>query len=185
VRHHFPEEAMSSDTAYRPYRLLLVVPLLLLVPLVAMQFSREVVWGALDFAAAFVLLFGAGLGYQLISRRRADMRYRFAVGLGVLAALMLVWVSLAVGLIGNEDDPRNLMYAAPLLIGAVAVAISRLEPRGMANAMFATASAIALVAAIALIAGGWREEPREVVKILAVNGFFTALFAASGALFRS
>jgi len=174
---------MSSDTAYRPYRLLLVVSLLLLIPLVAMQFSREVIWGPFDFVVAFVLLFGAGLTYQLISHRRVDTRYRFAVGFGVLSALMLVWVSLAVGLIGNEEDPRNLMYAGVLLVLAVGAAIARFKPRGMANAMFATSLAIGIVAAIGFFVGQGTDAPREVVKIVGVNGFFAALFGASGMLF--
>ena len=174
---------MRSETAYRPYRLLLVVSLLLLIPLVAMQFSRDVVWGPFDFTAAFVLLFGAGLTYQLVSRRRPDTRYRFAVGLGVLSALLLVWVNLAVGLIGNEEDPRNLMYAGVLLVLAASAAIARFKPHGMANAMFATALAIGVVAAIGYFVGQGTDAPREVVKILCVNGFFAALFVASGMLF--
>ena len=174
---------MRSETAYRPYRLLLVVSLLLLIPLVAMQFSRDVVWGPFDFTVAFVLLFGAGLIYQRVSRRRSDTRSRFAIGAGVLASLMLVWVNLAVGLIGNEEDPRNLMYAGVLAVAALGAGLARLKPRGMANAMFTTAGAIALVAAAALLIG--HDEGREFVKIVSVNGFFATLFIASGLLFRS
>lgn len=177
---------MSPENArYRPYRPLLVTSLLLLIPLIAMQFSTEVVWGPFDFLVAFVLLFGSGLAYELVSRRRIDTRYRVAVGAGVLAALLLVWVNLAVGLIGNEEDPRNLMYAGALAIGLLGAIAARLEPRGMARAMFATALAIAVIAAIALFAGAGRDEAREVVKIVVVNGFFAALFVGSGLLFRS
>ena len=173
---------MRFETAYRPYRLLLVVSLLLLIPLISMQFSQDVVWAPFDFAVAFVLLFGAGLTYQLVSRRRADTRYRFAVGAGVGAALLLVWVNLAVGLIGNEEDPRNLMYAGVLAVATVGAALSRLKPRGLAYAMFATAIWIVLVGAIGLFN---ETETREIVKTLGVTGFFAALFLGSGLLFRS
>ena len=54
---------------------------------------------------------------------------------------------------------------------------------GMARALFATALAQALVAVIALLAGlGSPWSPP--VEILAVNGFFVALFVGSALLFR-
>ena len=56
-------------------------------------------------------------------------------------------------------------------------------PDGMARALFATALAQALVAVIALLAGlGSPWSPP--VEILAVNGFFVALFVGSALLFR-
>jgi hypothetical protein len=56
-------------------------------------------------------------------------------------------------------------------------------PDGMARALFATALAQALVSVIALLAGlGSTGSPP--VEILAVNGFFVALFVGSALLFR-
>jgi hypothetical protein len=100
----------------------------------------------------------------------------------VLAALTLVWVNLAVGLIGAEDNPANLMYVGVLAVGIISAIMARLQPRGMARALFATALAQALVAAIALIAGLGlpHSGPAE---ILLLNGFFVALFAGSAWLF--
>src|SRR3982751_4077064 len=45
-----------------------VVALILLLPLLAMQFTDEVRWGVADFVIAGALLFGAGLTYELIAR---------------------------------------------------------------------------------------------------------------------
>ena len=42
---------------------------LLLLPLIAMQFTREVAWDAADFAFAGVLLIGAGLIFELAAWR--------------------------------------------------------------------------------------------------------------------
>ena len=96
---------------------------------------------------------------------------------------MLVWVSLGVGIIGKDGDPANLMYFGVLAVGIIGAINARLQPQGMARALFATAIAQALVAAIALIAGlglPW-SGPAE---ILVLNGFFIALFAGSAWLFR-
>ena len=71
---------------------------LLLAPLVAMQFTSEVRWGAGDFAAGAILLGGAGLALEAAIRFVHGARARILVGLVVLAALALIWAELAVGL---------------------------------------------------------------------------------------
>ena len=109
--------------------------------------------------------------------------YRFAVGVALAAALLLVWLSLGVGIIGKDGDPANVMYFAVLAVGITGALIARFQPRGMARALFATAIAQALVGAIALIAGlgyPW-SGPLE---ILGLTGMFVALFVGSAWLFR-
>ena len=71
---------------------------LLLIPLLAMQFSHEVSWGWGDFAAAAILLWTAGSAYSLAARRARTPRRRGLVAVGILAVLALVWAELAVGL---------------------------------------------------------------------------------------
>src|SRR5688500_1824835 len=109
--------------------------------------------------------------------------YRFAVGVAVGAAFILVWLSLGVGIIGKDGDPANLMYFGVLAVGIIGALIARFRPQGMARALFAMALAQALVAAIALIArlGLPWSGPAEIVLL---NGFFVAMFAGSAWLFR-
>ena len=109
--------------------------------------------------------------------------YRFAVGVALAAAFVLVWLSLGVGIIGADGDPANTMYFGVLAVGIVGAIVARFRPHGMARALFATALAQALVAVIALIAGlGLPWSPP--LEILALNGFFVALFVGSALLFR-
>ncbi|MAG37271.1 MAG: hypothetical protein CL878_13640 [Dehalococcoidia bacterium] len=156
----------------------------MLLPLMAMLFTDQVNWDLADFAIAGVLLFGAGLTYELIASRGGTVTYRAAVGLAVAAALMLVWMNLAVGILGNEEHPANLMYSGVLAVGVIGAIIARFRPRGMASALFATALAQAVVAAIALIAGMHQLPGSSVTEIVNLNGFFVALFAISASLFR-
>ncbi|MEE9166159.1 MAG: hypothetical protein V3U24_01645 [Candidatus Neomarinimicrobiota bacterium] len=165
-------------------RIALVTAFILLLPLLAMQFTDEVVWDLADFAVAGVLVFGAGLTYELIARKAGNIPYRAAVGVAVAAALLLVWMNLAVGIIGNEENPANLMYIGVLAVGIVGSLIARFEPNGMARAMFATALAQALVAVIALIAGLGSMGPIWPRDILILTGFFAALWVGSALLFR-
>lgn len=160
-------------------RVAFVTGLLLLVPLVAMQFTDEVRWNLADFLVAGALLFGAGATYQLLATRTENLAYRAGAGVAVAAALMLVWANLAVGLIGSEDNLANLMYLGVLAVGIAGALVARFQPRGMARALFAMALAQALVAMIAL--GLPSSRPLELV---AINGFFVALFAGSAFLFR-
>ena len=157
--------------------------LLLLLPLVAMQFTDEVAWDVADFAFAGALLVGTGVTFELAARRTGNSAYRAAVGVALAAAFILIWVNGAVGIIGSEDNDANLMYGGVLAIGVIGALIARFESHGMARALFATALAQALVTVIALIAGlgsPW-SGPGE---ILFLNGFFVALWLTSAWLFR-
>ena len=166
-----------------------IVALVLMVPLVAMQFTDEVVWTLDDFIFAGVLLGSVGLTYELAARMTGNTAYRVAVGLALAAALLLVWVNGAVGIIGSEDNPANLLYGGVLAAGIIGAIIARFRPPGMARALLAMALAQALVPVIALII--WKPDVTSSVDaflgtlgVLGVNAFFAMLFVGSAWLFR-
>jgi hypothetical protein len=71
---------------------------LLLLPLVAMQFTTEVKWGAEDFAVAATLLIGAGLALEVAARVLVEPVRRALAAAVILGVVVLVWAELAVGL---------------------------------------------------------------------------------------
>ena len=71
----------------------------LLTPLIAMQFTREVDWTGSDFALAAILLGGAGLVYELAARRSPDARRKLVIGGGLLVVVVLIWLQGAVGIV--------------------------------------------------------------------------------------
>ncbi len=163
-----------------------VVALILMIPLIAMQISDEWNWDLFDFVFAGTLLFGAGLTYELVANKGGTAAYRSAVGLAVATALILVWVNAAVGIIG-DDESFNLMYFGVLAIGIFGALIARLQPHGMARALFAMAIAQMLVPLIVLMIPNLRGalmEPPGVVGVFALNAFFAMLWIASAWLFR-
>ena len=164
-------------------RIALATGLILLVPFAAMRFTTEVAWDLADFLVAGALLFGTGLTYELIARKAGTMAYRIAVAVALAAALILIWANLAVGIIGSEDNPANLMYIGVLAVAVIGAALARLEPQGMSRALFATALAQALVALIALL-GRLGSPSNGPAQILILNGFFVVLFVGSALLFR-
>ena len=109
--------------------------------------------------------------------------YRLAVGVALAGALLLLWLSLGVGIIGADGDPANLMYFGVLAVGIIGALIARFRPRGTARALFATALAQTSVAVIALIAGLGHPYSGP-LELSLLNGFFVALFVGSAWLFR-
>ena len=162
---------------------LALVTAFLLLPWVAMQFSREMVWSLADFVIAGVLLFGTGLAYELVARKRGNGAYRVAAGVALAVALLLVWVNLAVGLLGSEDNPANLLYGGVLVVGLSGACVARFRPLGMVRALLATALAQALVPVIALLI--WQPQLTwGVVKGFGANAFFVVLWVGAALLFR-
>lgn len=78
-----------------------VAGLLLLLPLVAMQFTTEVNWSFFDFIVAGVLLFGTGGLIEFSLRKIKTLNQRIWIIAGILLVLFLVWAELAVGIFGT------------------------------------------------------------------------------------
>lgn len=110
--------------------------------------------------------------------------YRFAVGAALATPLLLFWVIGAVGLIGVEGDPFDMIYAGVVGVGVAGAAVARLRPRGMARAMVAAAGAQGMVVVIALMVGKQHVEVSSVPEIVLSNGFFVALWCGSAWLFK-
>lgn len=80
---------------------MLVASALLLLPLLAMQFTKEVNWSLFDFAAAAVLLYGTVTVIELVLVKIRRPVYRLALCATVVVALVLIWLELAVGIFGT------------------------------------------------------------------------------------
>ena len=85
----------------RLYLILFSIVLLLLIPLVAMQFSTDVDWGAADFIIMGFLLLITGLACELVLRKVKTMQKRLLVCGIVLFIFLLIWAELAVGIFGS------------------------------------------------------------------------------------
>ena len=153
----------------------------LLLPLLAMQFTDEVKWDAADFIVFGAMLAVACGTFELAARMTGSGTYRAAVGVAVVTAFILVWMNLAVGLIGSEDNPANLMFGGVLAVGIVGAVLVRFQPSGLARALLATALAQMLVAAIVLMQAGGDGSAAEVVGL---NGCFAGLWLLSAGLLR-
>ena len=158
-----------------------------LLPLVAMQFTAEVNWDETDFIVWGVILSAAAGTYELAARMTRNSAYRIAVGIAIVAAFLLVWINGAVGIIGSEANPANLMYFGVLAVGVIGTLIARFRPHGMGRALFAMATAQMLIPVIALIT--WSPDVTSwgaagVVGVFFLNAAFAMLFVGSALMFR-
>ena len=90
---------MNLNKSKRQAYVLIGVGLLLLVPLVAMQFTDEVNWTLFDFVVMGVLLALAGLTGEWVLRAVQSPAQRILLFLLVACALLFIWAQLAVGVV--------------------------------------------------------------------------------------
>jgi hypothetical protein len=82
-------------------RSILAAELVLLAPLLGMLLSNEVDWGPADFIIVAIILAGIGTAYQLIVKGIKNDTKQAAIGIVLAAAMVLIWIELAVGLFGS------------------------------------------------------------------------------------
>ena len=79
-----------------------IVFLILLVPLIAMQFTDEVNWSIMDFVVAGLLLSGLGLAIYFTFQRLKNRKYKWLIIGVVIFLFVLIWAELAVGIFGTS-----------------------------------------------------------------------------------
>ncbi len=159
--------------------------LLLLLPLIAMQFTDQVRWDLADFVVFGGMLLAAGATLELATRMTANIAYRSAFAIAIAAGFFMIWVNGAVGIIGNENNPANYMFVAVLAVAIIGAISSRFKAHGMALTMVATALSQALVALIALFAGLGSASPSWPKGFLIITFIFIAMWLISAWLFRN
>ena len=127
---------------------------LLMIPAIAMQLGADGVhWTAFDFVVMGTLLGACCLAYEVATRMSGNTLYRLGFAVAIALGFLLVWINLAVGIIGDEDNLANAVFAGVLLVGAIGALLGQLRAAGMARAMVATGIAQLLAGGYALVLG--------------------------------
>src|SRR6218665_3869150 len=77
------------------------VAVVLSIPFIAMQFTKEVNWTVSDFLVMGGLLFITAFPIDLVLKKMKTFKSRLIMVFGILAVLFLIWVELAVGIFGS------------------------------------------------------------------------------------
>ena len=157
---------------------------LILAPLVAMQFTGEVNWTIADFIFAIVMIGGVGLLFELAVRASASWAYRAGAALALAAGFLTVWINGAVGIIGNEDNPANVVFAGVVAIAIAGSIVAAAKAPLMVRAMAVAGTAQGLIGIIVFASDAGASAPPGPVKLLILIEAFAALWFASALLFR-
>jgi hypothetical protein len=147
---------------------------LLALPAVAMRFTSEVQWTAGDFIVMGLLIGGTGLLIELGVRLSPHWAYRAGSALAALTGFFIIWVNLAVGIIGNEDNVLNTLFIAVLAMALAGAIIARFRAHGLRRALMVTAVAQVGVAIAAATQG---------YNIVPITVILSGLWLSAAALF--
>ena len=161
-----------------------VAAALLALPAVAMRFTPEVNWTGGDFVAAAVMLGLPLLGYDAVSARSEGFAYRAGAALALLAAFLLVWIDLAVGIVGEGGNRASLMYAGVLALAYGGAIASRLKPNGLARTMLIVAVAQVAAPVVAVVGAMGSDGPIWPWDAIGVTAVLATLWLSAAALFR-
>ncbi len=85
-------------------RIFITLPLalvLLLIPLIAIQFTDKVNWKLFDFVIGGALLIGISIAIDFVIHKTKSVKYHTAMLVALLIVFLLVWAELAVGIFGT------------------------------------------------------------------------------------
>ncbi|WP_176693078.1 hypothetical protein [Arenimonas terrae] len=149
---------------------------LLLLPLVAMQFTAEVNWDGFDFLVMGGMLLTVCVVYEIAARLARSNAYMVAAAIAIGGAFLTVWANGAVGIIGSEDNPANEIFYWVLAVEFAGALLALLRARAMAWVMVATAVAQLGACVYAWAAG--------LGHVWVFTGVMCALWLASARLFH-
>jgi hypothetical protein len=152
---------------------------LLTIPLIA-RFP----WTAADFVVAGTMFAVVGGTFELAVRASGNPSYRTGAAIALATAFLIVWINLAVGVIGNEDNPLNLMFFGVIAAALVGSIIARFRADGMARAMTVAAVLQGLIGIAVFILDLGRGEPPGAGGLLVLIEFFACTWLLSAWCFR-
>ena len=79
----------------------IAVSIILLIPVIAMQFTPEVNWDGFDFLVAAILLSTFGFSIAIVWNKLAKSANRKYILIGIIILFLLLWAELAVGIFGS------------------------------------------------------------------------------------
>jgi hypothetical protein len=153
------------------------------VGLLTVPWLAEWPWTAADFIVAAAMFGIVGGTFELAVRASGNAFYRIGAGVALGTAFLLVWINLAVGIIGSEDNPLNQMFFGVIAVAVLGSIVARFNASGLARTMVITAGLQALIGigVFAFDVGG--SEPPGRIGLLLLIEAFAAIWLLAGWLF--
>jgi hypothetical protein len=107
--------------------------------------------------------------------------YRTGAAIALAAGLLQLYVNLAVGIVGDSDNPSNQGFYGVVVTALACAFTARFRAEGMARAMLATAATQALLGAAVATAP---VHAAEAGRVLVLSSGFAALWLLSAFCFH-
>jgi|GEM_PF-6030682 len=106
--------------------------------------------------------------------------YRAGAALALATSFVQIWMNLAVGIVGEPDNPVNQGFYGVVAAAAACAFTARLRPDGMVRAMLAVAAMQALLTlAVATAPSTARVDPMGPMGVLMLSGGFVVFWLTS------
>lgn len=119
----------------------------------------------------------------MVRGKSGQKEYRLGIVVATAASFVQVWMNLAVGIVGSNDNPVNQGFFGVVATAAACTFVARFRPSGMARAMLAVAGVQVLLAMAVATAPSTALDPMGVAGVLMLSGLFVASWLISAALF--
>ncbi len=172
---------VMSKTFLRP---LLITLGILVLPAIGELTVESWDWGPAGFLLMGTLLFVTFLMIELLAKQSSNTLYKIAVALTTLTTFGIIYVNLAVGIIGDGNN-TSACYFLVVPVGFIGLAVSRLKPKGLSITAFCMAAIVLLVPTIALLLNDpYILEAPGPLKVFILSACIAACYVVAGVLFR-
>jgi uncharacterized membrane protein YoaK (UPF0700 family) len=154
------------------------------VVVLAIPLAADWPWTLSDFIVAGAMFAIVGGTFELAVRASGNRAYRGGAAVALITAFLLVWINLAVGIIGDENNPVNLMFFGVIAVAMVGSIAARFRAGGMARSMIAAALFQVLIGVGVFALGISASEPPGAIGLLLLIESFAVGWFASAWLFR-
>ncbi|MCW8092275.1 hypothetical protein [Alteromonas sp. ASW11-130] len=157
----------------------IIIPFVaLLIPFIASQSSAEFNWSVTDFVLVGTMLLVASLTFWFLSHKVTSRYCKTGIAIGILAYLAAMWANLAVGIVGNPENPVNLVFYALLLISTFITYLGKFSSKKLILAMLVPLIGFLVMASVAF----FYNEPVH-VQFICLS--FSCIFAMSAWLINT
>lgn len=120
-----------------------------------------------------------------MSRFSGPTFYRLGLAVALFAGLFQIWINLAVGIVGDEDNPVNMGFFMVVATAGACAFTAWLRADGMARAMLAVAGVQALLGlAVATAPSTVINDAKGPLGVAVLSGGFVGLWLLAAFLFH-
>lgn len=156
------------------------------IPVVLLTIPRlaDFPWTWSDFIVAGTIFAIVGGALELAVRASGNIYYRLGAAAAIATSFLLVWINLAVGIIGSENNPLNLMFFGVIAAAIAGGIAARFRADGIARAMTVAAVLQGMIGFGVFLTDSGATEPPGRIGLLLLIELFAVGWAVSALLFR-